>query len=86
VAGDNLFAILAMIRAELPEDQRATLDQIKRLIGTHAGGGHVYVPQERKRTHLEAIAAAGENATAEQLSKQLGVSVRRVQQLKRLRG
>ncbi|MDT3708160.1 MAG: hypothetical protein ROZ09_15165 [Thiobacillus sp.] len=74
-----------MIRAELPDEQKATLDQIKRLIGIHAGGARVYVPAHKKRSHLETIAAAGDQATAEQLAKILGVSVRRAQQLKRLR-
>ena len=84
MASDNLFVILAMIRAELPDEQKATLDQIKRLIGTHAGGDRVYVPQQHKRSHLEAIAEAGESASVEQLSKLLGVSVRHARRLKRL--
>lgn len=75
-----------MIRAELPEEQHATLDQIKRLIGTHAGGGHVYVPAvSRKRDHLEKLAELGEAADAQLISKVLGVSVRHARRLKRLR-
>lgn len=84
MASDNLFVILAMIRAELPDEQKATLDQIKRLIGTHAGGVRLYVPAHKKRNHFEALAAAGVQATAEQLAKKLGVSVRHAQRLKRL--
>ena len=87
MGGDNLFVILEMIRAELPEEQHATLDQIKRLIGTHAGGGRVYVPtQNRKRAALEQLDALAQDASAQQIAKVLGVSVRRAQQLKRLRG
>ena len=75
-----------MIRAELPEEQHATLDQIKRLIGTRAGGGHVYVPAvSRKRDHLEKLAELGEAADAQLISKVLGVSVRHARRLKRLR-
>jgi len=85
MAGDNLFAILGMMRAEMPEISDETWDRIKRGLAAHAGGDRVYVPAGKKRNHLEAIAAAGENATAEQLSKLLGVTVRRAQQLKRLR-
>lgn len=84
---DNLNAILAMIRAELPDEQKATLDQIKRLIGLHAGGGHLYVPAaSSKREHLEKLAELGEAADAQQISKVLGVSVRHARRLKRLRG
>lgn len=85
--GDNLFVILEMIRAELPEEQHATLDQIKRLIGTHAGGGRVYVPaRSRKRDHLDQLAKLGAEADAQEISRLLGVSVRQAQRLKRLRG
>lgn len=85
MAGDNLFVILGMLRAEMPEISDDTWERIKRGLVAHAGGDRVYVPQQRKRSHLEAIAAAGEAATADQLAKQLGVSVRRAQQLMRLR-
>lgn len=85
MASDNLFTILAMIRAELPEEQHATLDQIKRLIGTLAGGERVYVPNQKKRCHLDTLATMSADADAQQIAKVLGVSVRRAQQLKRLR-
>lgn len=86
MATDNLFAILAMIRAELPDEQKATLDQIKRLIGAHASGNRVYVPaQSRKRSHLETLEGMSEDVSAQQISKMLGVSVSRAYQLKRLR-
>lgn len=82
---DNLFALLAMVRAEMPEVPDAAWEKIKRMLGDAAGGERVYVPAQKKRAHLEVIAAAGETASAAQLSKMLGVSVRRAQQLKRLR-
>lgn len=84
MASDNLFAILGMLRAEMPEISDETWDKIKQGLTQNAGGERVYVPMQRKRSHLEAIAEAGEAASAEQLSKLLGVSVRRVRQLKRL--
>lgn len=75
-----------MIRAELPVEQHATLDQIKRLIGVHAGGGNVYVPAlSRKRDRLEHLSALGEAADAQQISKMLGVTVRHARRLKQLR-
>lgn len=84
---DNLNVILGMIRAELPDDQKATLDQIKRLIGVHAGGVRVYVPTApRKRSHLEKLAELGADADAQQIAKMLGVSVRHARRLKQMRG
>lgn len=85
MADDNLFAILDMIRAEMPEVPDATFAKLKRLIGTAAPGVRAYIPSRRKRSHIEAIAEAGEATSAHDLAKKLGLSVRRVQQLKRLR-
>lgn len=84
MASDNLFAILGMLRAEMPEISDDTWDKIKRGLSNNAGGDRVYVPLQHKRSHLEAIAAAGESASVEQLSKLLGVSVRHARRLKRL--
>lgn len=86
MAGDNLLDILAAIRSDLTEIPDEQWEKFKRLLCRHAGGARVYIPAHKKRSHLEAIAATGEQSTAEQLSKILGVSVRRAQQLKRLRG
>lgn len=84
---DNLFAILAMVRAEMPDISDASWEKIQRLIGTHVGGGHVYVPAaSRKRAHLEKLAELGEAADAQMISKVLGVSVRHARRLKRMRG
>lgn len=85
MAGDNLLDILSAIRGELTEIPDEQWEKFKRLLCSHAGGARVYVPAHKKRSHLETIAAAGDQATAEQLAKILGVSVRRAQQLKRLR-
>lgn len=84
MASDNLFAILGMLRAELPEISDEMWEKLKQKLTHNAGGERLYVPLHRKRSHLDVIAEAGETATAEQLSKILGVSVRRVRQLRRL--
>lgn len=83
--GDNLFAILGMIRAELPEVSDETWEKIKRGLTQAAGGDRVYVPIEPKRSRLEALAEAGENASAAQISKMLGVSVGHARRLRKLR-
>ena len=86
MAGDNLLDILAAIRGELSEIPDEQWEKFKRLLCTQAAGARLYVPAHKKRSHLEVIAAAGEQASAEQLAKILGVSVRHAQRLKRLRG
>lgn len=82
---NNLFVILGMLRAEMPEISDDTWERIKSGICKQAAGERVYVPAYKKRNHLEALQSAGDDATPQKLSKLLGVSVRRVQQLKRLR-
>jgi hypothetical protein len=84
MAGDNLLDILSAIRADLSEIPDEQWEKFKRLLCTHAGGVRVYVPAHKKRNHFEVLAAAGDQATAEQLAKKLGVSVRHAQRLKRL--
>lgn len=85
MASDNLFAILDMVRAELPfEISDAAWTNFKTAIARQAGGERPYIPSQKKRSHLEALAELGEEADVQKISKALGVSVRRVQQLKRL--
>ena len=87
MATDNLFAILAMIRAELGDQvSDAAWDKIKRMLSAEAGGSRLYIPIARKRIHLDALAAADASASSERLARILGISVRHVQRLKRLRG
>lgn len=86
MADDNLFDILDMVRSELPF---AVSDEawaaFKLQLSRAAGGERYYLPALRKRSHLEAMAELGEDVSAQQLSKLLGVSVSRAYQLKRLR-
>lgn len=83
---NNLFAILGMMRAEMPEISDDTWERIKSGICKHAAGERVYVPAyNKKRSHLETIESVGDDATPRQLSKLLGVSVVHARRLKRLR-
>jgi hypothetical protein len=85
MAGDNLLDILSAIRADLTEIPDEHWEKFKRLLCTHAGGVRVYVPAHKKRSHFETLAGLATDADAQQIAKVLGVSVRRAQQLKRLR-
>lgn len=86
MASDNLFAILGMLRAEMPEISDETWEKLKRGLSSNAGGDRLYVPNQKKRAHLDTLATMSADADAQQIAKVLGVSVRRAQQLKRLRG
>lgn len=90
MAGDNLFAILAMIRAELGDEVKdEAWDKICRMLGAEAGGTRVYVPVEswraEKRIRMDSLAALDAQATSDQLAKILGVSVRHARRLRKMR-
>lgn len=86
MAGDNLFAILGMIRAELgAEVSDAAWGRLMHMLRDHAGGTRPYVPSQPKRSRLDALAACDAEASADEVARKLGVSVRRVNQLRRLR-
>ncbi len=84
MASDNLFLILGAIRSELPEVSDETWNRLQRMLADQAGGNRVYVPLNKKRSHLEVMAEMGAEADAQQIAKMLGVSVRRARQLKQL--
>lgn len=81
---DNLTALIALARREMPEVPSEVWERFAVLAGLACGGRKIYVGTQKKRRHLEALAAADETQDAEKLAALLGVSVRRIQQLKRL--
>lgn len=83
--GDNLADLIALARRELPDVPPEVWTRFSVLASLHFGASRIYVASQKKRRHLEALAAADETLDAEQLATLLGVSVRRAQQLKRLR-
>lgn len=82
---DNLREILEIAKRQMPEVPADVWARIEGLIRIDFGGQRPYIAAHRKRAHLEALAAADEQQSAAALAEKLGVSVRRVQQLKRLR-
>jgi hypothetical protein len=88
MAGDNLGEILELARRVAPDVPEAVWAELEKRIRLDWGAQRVYIAARKKRRHLDAIeaaAAADAQADAEQLANVLGLSVRRVRQLKRLR-
>ena len=83
--GDNLSEILDIARRELPDVPDHVWERFEGLIRRDFGAERIYIAARRKRSHLEALAAADQAADTEHLAQMLGLSPRRVQQLKRLR-
>lgn len=85
--GDSLHIILQAIRKDLPGVPAETWTRLERNLRDNLGGREHYIAARAKRTHLErlqAAIAADNAATNAQLAHRLGLSVSRVQQLKRL--
>lgn len=88
MAGDVLSTLLQMVRAELPDAvPDAVWDRVEANLRGDFGGETHYIARRAKSTHLarlEAAAATDEAVANEQLSRSLGISVRRLQQLRKL--
>jgi hypothetical protein len=82
---DNLAEILAIARQEMPDVPASDWKRVERLIRLTFGGQRPYIAAHKKRRHLEALAAADETADAQRMAAILGISVRRIQQLNKLK-
>lgn len=81
---DGLREIIDCAREACPEIPNDVWDRFERAIRRNFGTTRPYIAAHKKRSHLEAIAEAAEQQTADELSKKLGVGVRRLQQLLKL--
>ncbi|MCB1955206.1 MAG: hypothetical protein KDG55_05990 [Rhodocyclaceae bacterium] len=82
-AGDDLAEIIASARRELPEISDDAWRKFEALVRAAYGTQKVYIAARRRSKLEELEAMQGVHDTAE-LARKLGVSVRRVNQLKRL--
>lgn len=85
MAGDNLQEVLEVLRREMPDIPMDVWARIERLASLRFPAQRIYIPARKKRHHLETLAAAAESVAATRVAELLGVSVRRVQQLKKLK-
>lgn len=88
MSGDNLAEILAIARLELPDVPDQVWARIEAMIRNDYGTQRIYIAAHRKRQHLstlDALSQADQSVDTGKLAATLGVSVRRAQQLKRLR-
>jgi hypothetical protein len=88
MAGDSLGEILELARRVAPDVPEEIWARIEGRIRMEFGGQRHYFAAQKKRRHLDAIEAASAadvQADADALANLLGLSVRRVRQLNRLR-
>ncbi|MDR2508065.1 MAG: hypothetical protein LBD67_08755 [Candidatus Accumulibacter sp.] len=82
---ENLFVLMARVRRDIKGLPDALWERILWAIARRAGGERIYVPRPRK-AQLEDMLLANASLDNRQLSKLLGISIRRVQQLKKAGG
>ena len=83
MAGDNLAEIIDLARREIPDVDHQVWGRLEGLIRRQFGTQRLYIAAHAKRQHLQALESAGITDPA-QLAKILGLSVRRIRQLKTL--
>lgn len=83
---DSLASLLAVARREMPDVEEEVWTRFALLASLRFARAELYVPApNRKRSKLELLAQLDADLDSATLAAKLGVSVRRAQQLRRLR-
>jgi hypothetical protein len=81
---DALSDILALARQTAPDVPAEVWQRVELAIRQEFGAERHYIARQPKKILLEQIADQGAESDCARLSKKLGISVRRAQQLRRL--
>jgi len=84
VSGDSLREIIETARQALPEVPADVWDRFEAAVRREHGATRIYIAAHTKRRLLREIAAPAAEEDAAAPAPRLGVSVRRVQQLRQL--
>lgn len=87
MAGDNLLEIIEAARREMPDVPDQVWAAFERITRLSFGAQRVYIASHKKRRHLEALQEAQraqDELDTQALARVLGVTPRRVRQLKEL--
>ena len=84
MSGDSLREIIETARQALPEVPEDVWDRFEAAVRREHGATRIYIAAHTKRRLLREIAAPAAEEDAAALALRLGVSVRRVQQLRQL--
>lgn len=81
---DNLKEILDIARRECPEIPEAAWQRVDLAIRIAFGGQRPYIANQKKRMRLAQLAELSEQEDVARIAKVMGLSVRRVHQLKKI--
>ena len=84
MAGDSLREIIETARQSMPDVPADVWDRFEAAVRREHGATRIYIAAHTKRRLLREIAAPAAEEDAAALALRLGVSVRRVQQLRQL--
>lgn len=82
--GDSLSELIAIAKQSLPDVSDEEWDRFEAAVRREYGATRIYIAAHRKRRHLRELAAADQADDTETLASRLGISPRRVQQLRKL--
>jgi hypothetical protein len=85
VAGDDLSQILDLARREIDDVPDEVWQRFDSLIRRAFGTQRIYIAAHRKKQHLEQLQQAADDVDTQRIAQMLGVTPRRVRQLKKLR-
>ncbi len=84
MSGDSLLEIIAAARLQMPDVPDDVWRRFETAVRTEFGATRVYIAAHKKRRLLREIAMAETEQSTADIAKRLGISQRRVQQLRRL--
>lgn len=80
---DDLREIIDIAKRGMPDVPDETWSRLEKIIRLNFGAQRAYIASQKKGRHLAMLEATNEQ-DAEKVAQMMGVSVRRVQQLKKL--
>ena len=84
MASDSFINVLNAIRLEFHDVPEEAWTRLMRAVVREAGGQSLYVPRQKKRSHIELIAAHGEDISVDKIAQLLGITPRQARRLRRL--
>lgn len=81
---DELPDLIATARLAAPEVPQEVWDRVESAVRCKFKAQSIYIASRRKRNVVQAIESAGKDADVQALANMLGLSVRRVQQIRQL--
>lgn len=81
---DELPDLIATARLAAPDVPQEVWDRVENAVRRKFKAQSIYIASRRKRNVVQAIESAGKDADVQALANMLGLSVRRVQQIRQL--